>query len=94
MAVRQIFWFFYVNQFGTGHLHNCLSLCDFDFEFSEIYVIENRFSVLLTRGVADSAYQWYPESRQLPVSVIRQVADSQVPTMPLKEQFGKNKPGM
>jgi hypothetical protein len=61
--MRQIFRLFYVKQFGTGHLHNCLSLCDFDFEFSEIYVLENRFLVVLTRGVADFAY----------ISVIRQV---------------------
>ncbi len=40
-AVWPIFRFFCIIQFGTGPLHNCYSLRDFSFKFSEI--LENRF---------------------------------------------------
>jgi hypothetical protein len=42
MATKRVFWGFCINRFGIGPLHYISSRSDFDFEFAEIFVIENR----------------------------------------------------
>jgi hypothetical protein len=54
MAMRPIFRGFCINRFGIGPLHYISNLSDFGFEFTEIFVIEKRFSDLASPGVADS----------------------------------------
>jgi hypothetical protein len=44
MAMRRIFWVFFINRFGIGPIHNVSSPSDFGFEFAEIFVIEKRLA--------------------------------------------------
>jgi hypothetical protein len=46
-----IFQFFCINWFGIGPLRNLASLSKFGFEFAEIFEIENRRLVSVSRGV-------------------------------------------
>ncbi len=63
--MRQIFWGFCRNWFLMSPLHYLSSRSDFGFEFAEIFVFEKRLPAITYAG-----------SRQLSVSVIREVADS------------------
>ncbi len=58
MAMRRIFWGFYINRLGIGPLHYILSRSDFDFEFAEIFVIEKLLPDLPSRGVDKNAYRY------------------------------------
>ncbi len=65
METNRIFRGFCINRFGIGPLHYILSLSDFGFEFSEIFVFEKRLPNSTIRGVGDSPYQPYAESATL-----------------------------
>jgi hypothetical protein len=58
MAMRRIFWGFYINRSGIGTLLYVLSHSDFSFEFSEIFVIEKQIPDSLSQGVAKIAYRY------------------------------------
>ncbi len=51
MAVNQFFQCFCINRLGLGPLHYLSSCSDFGFEFSEIFVFENRLPASVRRGV-------------------------------------------
>ncbi len=95
--MRRIFWGFCRTWFLMSPLHYLSGRSDFGFEFAEIFVFEkrlpaatdtgsHRLRILVIRGVANSAYQWYGESpspritdtrsRQLPASLICGVGES------------------
>jgi hypothetical protein len=56
MAINQFFRFFCINRFGLGPLHYISNRSDFGFEFSEIFVLENRLPALVSRGVDKIAW--------------------------------------
>jgi hypothetical protein len=57
------FFNFYINWFRIVSLHNHSRLSDFGVEFAEILITKNQLPALVSRGVADTAYQWYREYR-------------------------------
>ncbi len=56
MAMNQFFRCFCINPFGLGPLHYLSSRSDFGFEFSEIFVLENRLPASVSRGVDKTAW--------------------------------------
>ncbi len=56
MAMNQFFRCFCINHFGLGPLHYLSSRSDFGFEFSEIFVFENRLPASVSRGVDKTAW--------------------------------------
>jgi hypothetical protein len=56
MAMNQFFRCFCINRFGLGPLHYISSRSDFGFEFSEIFVFENRLPASVSRGVDNIAW--------------------------------------
>ncbi len=49
--MNQFFSMFCINRFGLGPLQYISSCSDFGFEFSEIFVFENRLPASVSRGV-------------------------------------------
>jgi hypothetical protein len=49
--MNKFFRCFCINRFGLGPLHYLSSPSDFGFEFSEIFIFENRLPELVSRGV-------------------------------------------
>ncbi len=66
MALRRIFLGFCINRFGIGPLHYVSIRSDFSFEFSEIFVIENR---LPDSPSQESGSRRLPDSSDSPTSV-------------------------
>jgi hypothetical protein len=56
--MRQIFWCFFINQFGIGSLHYVWSHSDFSFKLSEIFVIEKGLPDSLSRAVDKIAFRY------------------------------------
>ena len=54
--MTQFFLCFCINRFSLGPLHYMSSRSDFGFEFSEIFVFENRLPALVSRGVNKIAW--------------------------------------
>jgi hypothetical protein len=50
--MNQFFLCFCINRFGLGPLHYLSSRSDFGFEFSEIFIFENRLPASVSRGVS------------------------------------------
>jgi hypothetical protein len=56
MAINQFFRCFCINRFGLGPLHYLSSRSDFGFEFSELFVLENRLPTSVSRRVDNIAW--------------------------------------
>ena len=54
--MNRIFQAFCINRLGLSPLHYNSSRSDFGFEFSEIFVFENRLPALVSRGVNKIAW--------------------------------------
>jgi hypothetical protein len=54
--MNPIFRDFCINHFGLGLLHYISSRSDFGFEFAEIFVLEKRLLVSVSRGVDKIAW--------------------------------------
>ncbi len=75
MEIEPTFSIFYINWFRIVSLHNHSRLSDFGAEFAEIFIIKNQLPALVSRRVADTAYQRY-RSCHLPAIMLVGVADS------------------
>ncbi len=56
--MNRIFRGFCINRFGPGPLHYVSRRSDFGFEFAEIFVLEKRLPVSVSRGVNKFAYRY------------------------------------
>ncbi len=56
MATNRIIRGFCINRFGLGPLHYISSRSDFGFEFTEIFLLEKRLPVSVSRGVDKIAW--------------------------------------
>ncbi len=56
MAMNQFFPCFCINRNGLGPLYYLSSRSDFGFEFSEIFIFENRLPASVSRGVHKTAW--------------------------------------
>jgi hypothetical protein len=54
--MNQFFQCFCINRFGLGPLHYLSSSSDFGFEFSEIFIFENRLPAMVSPG--DDKIAW------------------------------------
>jgi hypothetical protein len=71
MAMNRIFPCFRIIQVTIGPLHYLSRCSDFNFEFAEIFLIENRLPISVSRGVGYRIFK-----RKHPISVSRRVVNS------------------